>query len=439
MKKRFLVVLLLCLMAAASWAFADGGVAGNITWTFEKDTLTLSGEGALEGDGPWKTYAKKTKNLVLCGDNLQVNGILSGFTNVKTLTLGKGVVTTGNFVFQGVGKNGLKLVVESNDYQWNGQSFSIGKIASVELGEEVTNYVVKEQYVLNQAQDTLLMYFGDGKKTVIVPETVEKLGDNAFAGRKMKAVILPNGLKEIGTQAFGYCGQLTEITIPESVATMGSGVFVYCKKLGAIHWVNLSMNTNYNVWPDHFLEINALKELVVPNYGDISDIDVAINSNLETIIISEGNKTLNGVNAGMGVACRKLKAIYLPASLEGIAVQNIPYSDKAKLYVLENTAAHRFAQENGYPFVLVNPITGVVLSEKELTLKVGKSAKLKAAIEPADATAQKVEWMSTNEQVATVNKGTVKAVGEGECRIICRGLDCGGVTAECVITVEPKK
>lgn len=434
-----MAALLLCLVVMIPMAFADEGTVRNITWTFEKDTLTISGEGTIEGDGPWNTYAAKVKHLVLCGDRLQVKCYFSGYKNVKTITLGKGVLATDDNIFQGMGKNGLKLVLESNVYQWNTGSFPLGKITSVELGEEVTNYVVEDQFLFNQAKDTLLLYFGDGKKKVVVPDTVKKIGDYAFSGSKIKGIILPIGLEEIGTGAFGSCNQLTEITIPESVKVMWSEVFSWCQKLSALHWCNLSINANYRLTPDHFVDINALKELVVPNYGDVSEISITFNNKLETIIISEGNVKLNGYNGSIGYDCPKLKAIYLPASLENIAVKSIPYSDNAKLYVLEGTAAHRFAQENGYPYVLVNPITKVTLSEEALTMKVGKSTKLKATIEPADATAQKVEWMSTDERVATVSNGTVKAVGEGQCRIICRGLDCGGITAECVVTVEPKK
>lgn len=441
MRKSFLAlaVLLLCMMVMIPMAFADEGTVRNITWTFEKDTLTISGEGTIEGDGPWNTYAAKVKHLVLCGDRLQVKCHFSGYKNVKTLTLGKGVLATDDGVFQGVGKSSLKLVVESNDYQWNAWSFPWEKITSVELDESVTNYVLEDQCVFNQAKDTLLRYFGDGKKKVVVPDAVKKIGDYAFSGSKIKGIILPNSLEEIGTGVFQACNQLTEITIPESVKVMGVCMFQSCKKLAVLHWVNLSMTVNHPIIPgfiEYCVEDTALKELVVPDCGAISNIVISIDSKLETIVINEGNTELNG---RIGYDCPKLKAIYLPASLGKIAVDNIPYSGKVKLYVLEDTAAHRFALENGYPYVLVNPITKVTLSEETLTMKVGKSTKLKATIEPADATAQKVEWMSTDERVATVSNGTVKAVGEGQCRIICRGLDCGGITAECVLTVEPKK
>lgn len=79
-------------------------------------------------------------------------------------------------------------------------------------------------------------------------------------------------------------------------------------------------------------------------------------------------------------------------------------------------------------------VTGVTLDPTELSLFTGGSATLTVKVEPADATNQDVTCQSNNANVATVEGGTVKAVGEGEATIIVTTVD-GGYTATCKVTV----
>lgn len=79
-------------------------------------------------------------------------------------------------------------------------------------------------------------------------------------------------------------------------------------------------------------------------------------------------------------------------------------------------------------------VTGVKLDPTELSLFTGGSATLTVKVEPADATNQDVTCQSNNANVATVEGGTVKAVGEGEATIIVTTVD-GAYTATCKVTV----
>ncbi|MBP5274055.1 MAG: Ig-like domain-containing protein [Abditibacteriota bacterium] len=81
------------------------------------------------------------------------------------------------------------------------------------------------------------------------------------------------------------------------------------------------------------------------------------------------------------------------------------------------------------------PVTGVSLDVSKITLCVGDTRTLRATVSPADATNQQVRWMSSNTEVATVDKnGAVTAVGEGEATVKTKTVD-GGFTANCKVTV----
>lgn len=80
-------------------------------------------------------------------------------------------------------------------------------------------------------------------------------------------------------------------------------------------------------------------------------------------------------------------------------------------------------------------VTGVTLDKKTAELKVGESATLKATVNPSDATDKSVTWSSSDEKVATVTNGTVKAVAAGTATITVTTKD-GGFTATCEVTVK---
>lgn len=81
-------------------------------------------------------------------------------------------------------------------------------------------------------------------------------------------------------------------------------------------------------------------------------------------------------------------------------------------------------------------VTGVSLDKNSITLGVGGSETLTAAVEPDDATNKAVTWSSDVESVATVADGVVSAVSEGTATITVTTED-GSKTATCAVTVLP--
>ena len=81
-------------------------------------------------------------------------------------------------------------------------------------------------------------------------------------------------------------------------------------------------------------------------------------------------------------------------------------------------------------------VTGVTLSQTELTLYTGGTATLTATVEPSDATDKTVTWSSSDKAVATVDgSGNVTAVSPGTATITATTTD-GSKTATCTVTVR---
>lgn len=82
-------------------------------------------------------------------------------------------------------------------------------------------------------------------------------------------------------------------------------------------------------------------------------------------------------------------------------------------------------------------VTAVSLDRTKATIKVGKSLQLTATIEPSGATDQKLEWTSSDSDIAIVTDGRVTGVAPGEVTITVKTTN--GKTATCTITVEKTK
>lgn len=84
-------------------------------------------------------------------------------------------------------------------------------------------------------------------------------------------------------------------------------------------------------------------------------------------------------------------------------------------------------------FLRPTPATEVILSESELTLRVGESERLRCRLAPTGADGT-VSWKSSADHVATVENGVVTATGEGTCTITATADS--GVRAMCFVTVR---
>ena len=121
-----------------------------------------------------------------------------------------------------------------------------------------------------------------------------------------------------------------------------------------------------------------------------------------------------------------------------VTIKNVSTSDVSAQVWIEKVVITYALNE------IVNA-TGVSLSEGNLTLKEGGEATLIATLEPANAT-DNIEWLSSDEKVATVEDGKVTAIAAGSATITAYAdanengeLDEGEFKAECALTVASAK
>ena len=69
---------------------------------------------------------------------------------------------------------------------------------------------------------------------VSIPESVETIGNGCFSGCSFSEVTIPDAVTSIGNRAFSDCSNLTSITIPNSVTSIGDSAFYNCSNLTSI-------------------------------------------------------------------------------------------------------------------------------------------------------------------------------------------------------------
>ena len=154
----------------------------------------------------------------------------SNCRNLTSITIPNGVTSLGDSVFNNC-SNLSKLIVPSTVTSMGGSSFygcssiktagPIGSNSDYEFGW--TNTIPANAF------------FGSNITSVTIPNTVTSIGRAAFYYcDKLTDIILPNGLTSIEDSTFGYCKKLTSMNIPTSVTSIGSEVFQSCYGLTSV-------------------------------------------------------------------------------------------------------------------------------------------------------------------------------------------------------------
>ena len=108
---------------------------------------------------------------------------------------------------------------------------SIGKNAfeyctgleAINVSEDNPVYHSAGNCLIERETKTLIL----GCKNSVIPAdgSVTSIGDDAFYCADLTSITIPNSVTSIGSYAFYYCAGLTSITIPDSVTSIGYGAF----------------------------------------------------------------------------------------------------------------------------------------------------------------------------------------------------------------------
>lgn len=98
--------------------------------------------------------------------------------------------------------------------------------------------------------------------SVTLPKSIVSIGESAFAAQYLKNISIQEGLKTISMYAFIACSQLSEITIPSTCTSIGVRAFIGCSSLTQIIFTSPSSCTS--IGESAFSKCSSLTHIIIP-------------------------------------------------------------------------------------------------------------------------------------------------------------------------------
>lgn len=157
---------------------------------------------------------------------------------------------------------------------------------------------------------------------VVLPEGLKSIGEYAFSDcDNLVEVNLPDTVETIGLQAFRYCN-LSTITIPASVTEMSTEVFSYCTSLSEV----IFQPGTTKIWDYEFNGCSSLTEITIPETVTTIGRSAFRSTGLTSVVIPNG---VTNLGSGAFSSCKNLNSVTLPATLT--EVPNSLFSDCSSL------------------------------------------------------------------------------------------------------------
>ena len=210
----------------------------------------------------------------------------SGCTGLTSITIPNSVTSIGNYAFQSC--TGLTSVTIGNSVTSIGYDAFNGcnKLTSVvwnaksckDFSVTYDNYgrVYNDNHPFYNISSQITSFtFGDSVSaipaylcykmeltSVSIPNSVTSIGESAFrACHSLTSITISNNVTSIGDYAFSGCIGLTSITIPESVRSIGNYTFRYCESLTSI----TIPNSVTSIGSSAFEDCKGLTSITIPN------------------------------------------------------------------------------------------------------------------------------------------------------------------------------
>jgi hypothetical protein len=381
---------------------ADGTTTLNLGTT----TAPPSPSGLPSTDSTQSPFYRCIVDEVYLGRNVNFPFVLFNTSSLKNFVLGNNITTLPNYLFYNC-KYINKLQISSSVTTIANYAFD-GMQGLSAIGVDASNRQYSAVYGL--------LYDKNQTKLVYCPQNISG------------SVILVNGLTTIPAKAF-YGRNISAISIPASVTSIGAQAFMNCKWLSNISVV--SSNSVFSAIDGVLYDKNLSKLIQYPEgksenvfviRNGITAIDDYAFANCILSTIYNFNSVPQDINAKV---------------FENINVQNID------LYVLSEDSKTQYERANTWKnFKQIRVLTQAESIEMDMQYKllfVSESIQLKAVIAPANTNNKHLVWTSSNPRVVQISPaGKITAVSTGEATVTASTTDGSNLTTSCVVQVLPK-
>lgn len=223
----------------------------------------------------------------------------------------------------------------------------------VEDGNRV--FTVEHGLLINNVKKSVVLSEID-VKDVVIPDGIREIEAWAFYYRNIKSVVFPNSLKMIGAAAFANCNNLTEVELPNTLTRMDAGAFEQCNSLESV-----TISSGLKVIEAMAFRGCPLKNVTIPE--SIQTIGFKAFEYCDALVQVTLPETLTKIDNYAFSACTRLKQINLPSYLSYIGYRAFEHCYSWKFIQLPNS----LTTVGEYAFLGCNPI--LFQLPKNLTVK----------------------------------------------------------------------
>ena len=215
--------------------YISQGYYGQITFTIPS-SFDIVGKDALKN-------CLLLKKLVIPGTVKRIEGgAFRDCINLREVVLEEGITSLGWDLFAGCKRLHSITVPDSVTYATPYTFRSIPDLRAPVLNASGTSYIY---YPKNLGETRVTIPQGiqtiredafqnhQALEEVVLPDTLERIQHGAFAGTRLKSVVLPESLKEVAGYAFYQCVRLKQVDIRCEYAAIRWGAFESCIHLSA--------------------------------------------------------------------------------------------------------------------------------------------------------------------------------------------------------------
>ena len=302
--------------------------------------------------------------------------VLEGCSKLTSVTLPSGISAIPANAFKNCSSLGA-IQIPASVTEMDATAFSgCANLENIDVGESMS-FVTEDGLLYNRDKTKLLRAFHYERTTYEIPDSVTTIAEGALVGTtitsitfpedstrtaidanmfksctNLTSVTLPSGLQTIGDSAFSGCTGLTEMTIPDGVTSIGNIAFSGCSKLASVtlpdtlttlgtsafHKTGLTsvdLPDNLEMIPDRaFYECKSLATVKFPKaLKEIGD-DAFYGTALSEIMIPQGTEV---IGSGAFGGTKQVGKVIVPASVTEIGTSAF-FLCKEAVYVMAPTS-----------------------------------------------------------------------------------------------------
>lgn len=220
------------MMDAYTGNDAEVIVPGSAFYILEESFKNSNCETVVLPDSMWTLDDKVFKDSVNLETVVVGKGVtrmrydaFSGCDNLKVIVIPPNV---GSITFAAYDINPVIYGEKGSYAEWFCKQYNL--TFSTDIPDEIQELITRSRCEITD-DSTLTAYSGTERK-VILPDSIETVGEAGFSGnKKVVSVKLQDGVENINAFAFKDCTQLQAIEIPDSVQNIDSSAFDGCENL----------------------------------------------------------------------------------------------------------------------------------------------------------------------------------------------------------------